>query len=365
MIRIPYPKEKSSLLAFEQMYIAHLKNELDKNPTINTVLYKVKLPSGIPLTWEYLLTAPFYELADLHTYIMKVSKGNKKRLKALTNYKKMQPSIAKFFMHQKEIELSSCYYCNIDSIYSFSEIGDFKDGLDLIQRANFNQLCGFPDIGEKTAFKIVQKRNGKQFTSIADCPVPQKVRDAILNFDIKYSHNHFTLDHFYFKDEFPYLSLCLYNFVPSCYACNSKFKKTGQPYVKSAKFSSPTSEDYSFDKDVSFKLYFHRSDETVMGFEDFSIVMDIANNHDSHEAFIHLFKLRGRYVAHKNEVLRLAKLRVEYPDSKLKELADAVGVTVEEMRKHIFGKEIFENGHERKALVKFRKDIARNIKLLP
>lgn len=365
MIKIPYPKEKSSLLAFEQMYLAHLKKEFDKNPTINTVLYKVKLTSGAPLTWEHLLTAPFNELIDLHIRIMKVSKGNKKRLKMLTNYKKLQPAIATFFMHQKEIELSSCYYCNIDSIYSFSEIGDFRDGLDLIQRANFNQLCSFPGIGEKTAFKIVQKRNGKQFTSISDCPAPQNVRDAIFKFDIKHSHNHFTLDHFYFKDNFPYLSLCLYNFVPSCYACNSKFKKTGQPYVSSAKFSSPTSEAYSFDKDVAFKLFFHRSDETVMGLDDFSIVMDIVNNYDSHEAFIHLFKLRGRYVAHKDEVVRLAKLMVEYPDSKLKELANAAGTTVTEMRKQVFGKEIFENGHERKALVKFRKDIARNIKLLP
>jgi len=102
-----------------------------------------------------------------------------------------------------------------------------------------------------------------------------------------------------------------------------------------------------------------------MWLKDFSMVMNIASNHDSHEAFINLFKLRGRYVAQKNEVLRLAKLRVEYPESKIKELADAVGVSVEEISKQVFGKEIFDNDNERKALVNFKNDIARNIKLIP
>jgi len=35
-----------------------------------------------------------------------------------------------------------------------------------------------------------------------------------------------TLDHFYFKDNYPYLALSLYNLVPSCYVCNSSLKGT-------------------------------------------------------------------------------------------------------------------------------------------
>ncbi|WPJ98272.1 hypothetical protein R6U79_13535 [Pseudomonas putida] len=33
-----------------------------------------------------------------------------------------------------------------------------------------------------------------------------------------------TLDHFYFKDEYPHLALTLYNLVPSCASCNSSLK---------------------------------------------------------------------------------------------------------------------------------------------
>ncbi|MFK3725476.1 hypothetical protein ACI2KE_16745 [Pseudomonas monteilii] len=33
-----------------------------------------------------------------------------------------------------------------------------------------------------------------------------------------------TLDHFYYKDEYPHLALSLYNLVPSCSSCNSSLK---------------------------------------------------------------------------------------------------------------------------------------------
>jgi hypothetical protein len=33
-----------------------------------------------------------------------------------------------------------------------------------------------------------------------------------------------TLDHFYYKDEYPHLALTLYNLVPSCSSCNSSLK---------------------------------------------------------------------------------------------------------------------------------------------
>lgn len=39
------------------------------------------------------------------------------------------------------------------------------------------------------------------------------------------------LDHFYIKDKYPYLSLSLYNFIPSCQICNSRFKGAADFYV--------------------------------------------------------------------------------------------------------------------------------------
>lgn len=73
---------------------------------------------------------------------------------------KFQPQISKFF--ERNLELHTCYYCNIDFINTF-------------------------------------KKDDK-------------------------NKNAFTLDHVLEKADYPYLALSLYNLVPSCYVCNSKVK---------------------------------------------------------------------------------------------------------------------------------------------
>ncbi|RXJ95141.1 hypothetical protein CRV00_05135 [Malaciobacter molluscorum] len=73
---------------------------------------------------------------------------------------KLQPKISKFF--QENIEVHTCYYCNIDFINTFKKDNETK--------------------------------------------------------------NAFTLDHVLEKADYPFLALSLYNLVPSCYVCNSKVK---------------------------------------------------------------------------------------------------------------------------------------------
>lgn len=79
---------------------------------------------------------------------------------------KLQPKIAKFF--EENVEVHTCYYCNIDFI------NKFKKG--------------------------------------------NKIKNA------------FTLDHVLEKADYPYLALSLYNLVPSCYVCNSKVKDSKIPF---------------------------------------------------------------------------------------------------------------------------------------
>lgn len=40
------------------------------------------------------------------------------------------------------------------------------------------------------------------------------------------------LDHFYSQSEFPFLAVCLYNFIPSCQICNSRMKLNKETYNK-------------------------------------------------------------------------------------------------------------------------------------
>ncbi|AXH13040.1 HNH endonuclease [Halarcobacter bivalviorum] len=108
----------------------------------------------------------------------KIGKKNNNSVKSFFNYdkskinkqnpliSKLQPKISKFF--EQNVEVHTCYYCNIDFINIFKKQNELKNG--------------------------------------------------------------FTLDHVLEKAEYPYFALSLYNLVPSCYVCNSKVKDSKIPF---------------------------------------------------------------------------------------------------------------------------------------
>jgi hypothetical protein len=116
------------------------------------------------------------EIKDFH----KTKYKDDKKIKKFFNYdklkstkfipliSKLQPKLSKFF--QENIEVHTCYYCNIDFINTFKKNNETK--------------------------------------------------------------NAFTLDHVLEKATYPFLALSLYNLVPSCYVCNSKVKDSKIPFDK-------------------------------------------------------------------------------------------------------------------------------------
>ncbi|WP_145859999.1 hypothetical protein [Pedobacter suwonensis] len=322
------------------------------------------MSDGTVLDLEKLLLAPFDELQPLNIAISSLSIAQKKQIKELMAYSTLQPLIASFFMKQQEIELSSCYYCNIDSIYAFSEFGEYSNALDFIRRASGAQLQLIKGIGEVTAKNILDARKRKQFDSMDDCPVYPSIRTAIEARHHNATHNHFTLDHFYHQSEHHYLRLCLYNFIPCCYACNSKFKSAKKIYSTSATLSSPTSAAFSFHQDVRFKLYLSVAEHDVKHLDDFMVDLIMVNNPTAHANFISVLKLQGRYFHYKREALRLLMLKKEYPDSVITELADSLGKSPDELRKNLFGAELYDTNLSNSSLVKYKRDIARDINLL-
>ncbi|MFZ2968990.1 MAG: hypothetical protein WA080_08065 [Sulfuricurvum sp.] len=165
MIEIPYQqnladdyyalfaKFKIQSDSFETYYNTHLKSELND--------YSLR----------DIVCGDFEKLEEIKNSIgSKYSKDNtikqvfnydKAKSKAITpKISKLQPKIAKFF--EDNIEVHTCYFCNIEFINKFSTSTKTKNG--------------------------------------------------------------FTLDHFMDKGTYPYLALSLYNLVPSCYVCNSKIK---------------------------------------------------------------------------------------------------------------------------------------------
>lgn len=122
-----------------------------------------------------ILCGNFEKLVEIKN---KLGKKDDNKIKSFFNYdkskinnsspliSKLQPKISNFF--QENIEVHTCYYCNIDFINTF-------------------------------------KKN-------------------------KETKNAFTLDHVLEKADYPFLALSLYNLVPSCYVCNSKVKDSKIPF---------------------------------------------------------------------------------------------------------------------------------------
>ena len=185
--------DKFNGLTFEEYYNKHYKKFLT---------YELK----------EILCGNFEKLIEIKN---KIGKKNDNKIKSFLNYdkskinnsspliSKLQPKISNFF--QENIEVHTCYYCNIDFINTFKKNNETK--------------------------------------------------------------NAFTLDHVLEKADYPFLALSLYNLVPSCYVCNSKVKDSKIPFDdfsptnkdfdfdEKVKFKSfITNENLQIEKDKDFYI---------------------------------------------------------------------------------------------------------------
>lgn len=234
---------------------------------------------------------------ELETIKERLGKMSDDEVKQFFNYEtKYQPIISKFF--EKYVEVHTCYYCNIDSINVFN---DFKGNL----------------------------KNG------------------------------FTLDHVFDKASYPYLALSLYNFVPSCYVCNSKLKRSQQ--IDNV---SPTSSTFDFDETVKFKTFMQNPNLQIETKEDFNLLLK-EDFSDIYQKYIEVFELNGRYEYHKYKVIEMINKRKEYPDSRIKELATLTQKTEEEVKHDLFSEYLFEDGNlHRQPLSKLTRDISKELGLI-
>lgn len=108
------------------------------------------------------------------------------------------------------------------------------------------------------------------------------------------------LDHFYLKSKYPFLSLSLYNFIPSCQICNSRFKGNkfdaknhiypyDEEFGDNAKFIIESENiDYILTGNIDFKIKLDCNGETILD-------KKIKNS-------IETFKLEKVYQIHKDHV---------------------------------------------------------------
>lgn len=360
MLRINYPT--TNLRKFTDSYYDSIFNDLNVTEIENILA----LSNGKKYTVKELLTSPLPDLIklknDLETGLVRREFDE---LETFFEYTDHQPRIALFFSTQNELILESCFYCNMDFIHSFKEFGDYKEGLDFLNRAHEYELLEIPYITEKKLVDLKSKNEfNRPFDSIDITKLDPRSKKFLKDFDPEKTKNHFTLDHVLPQINYKLLSLSLFNFVPSCYACNAKFKKAKKFKTEpDVLLASPSSSTFSIADDFEFYLYFDGKLENMKESSKINLAERILRNEPLVNQYFKMFKIPGRYLIHKKEAIRLIRLRNRYPESKLQEIEKLTKTSKLEVKKDLFGDEIFDMKETSKSLVKFKRDIARNLKI--
>ena len=374
MRKINYPTDPNLLVEFHERYyglfsvktIGAINVQLGKAPAFNNQI----------LTFKKIATSNFEELCALKAHLKSFSdskgkttvKNKKKEIKnSFTkpfNYKGLQSSIARFFMNEQHLGMKTCYYCGIDYINSFKDIADYQNVNDFINRSPACELKVIDGLDDVIAAKILLLRATTYITSFTQFTKSKRVINALNEFDSYNTHNHFTLGHILPQGDFKFLSLCLYNLVPSCYSCNSKFKKDINFLDdKSILEVSPTSAGYRLAGDLKFKLLYSGKLKDIKNTSDFILTRDIRKNVDQVEKYPEIFKLDGRYANHKDIILKMIETKINYPYWKIRLLSREMRTSIKVTKEIIYGKEIFDD-ESNAPLHKLKRDIAKALKII-
>lgn len=320
----------------------------------------------IDISWDLkkLLTADFCELIEF------TKKDNVNNLNQLFRigteeedyiYSKLQRKIADFLI-RKNVNIKSCFYCNIEYINNFNDKYSSID--ELINYAPNKLLKTL--ITESATNKISKKRRSS-FISEKDIEIlfpkigteiVQKLKDG---YKEDFKNEHFTLDHVLPKKTNAFLSISLFNLVPCCYSCNSKFKFTKEFKINNdLKNIVPSSKDYSFDNLIKFKLKYTNS--RVEKLEDIEVNLSNLSQIKNVDEFISFFRLQSRYNYHKNISYNMMQKRRIYSDSQIKEIATLLRRDEQSIKKDLFGKECFESDNE--PFEKYKQDIAQQLGII-
>ncbi|MCY1662746.1 hypothetical protein [Chryseobacterium sp. SL1] len=295
------------------------------------------------------------------------------------DYYRYQPSIAFFFMkYAIELDIKTCYYCNLEFVNTFSDIGEYNNILDFLNNGTKEELTKY--IGNTKGTIIFEYLESNTITSVQELQsiynIGKETINKINSLNISTGHlkNHFTLDHFIPKGDLQYFGLSLYNLVPSCYSCNSKFKKSKQYDLdETLNFISPTSNSFSLADQLTFKLYFNVSGidlnekvNNINNLHDFIIrpEFEIGINNNT-KKFLDIFKIRGRYKFHKYQSMKMIKKRQEYSDSSIDEISKITKKSIAEIKKDLFGTMIYSIAETNEPLAKYKRDIAKQIGIFP
>ena len=372
MLKVQYPEDCDQLhQSYEEVFAG-----TDKAAELEALFQANKFEPLREYSFNRILTADIetlFKISELWNSIVTTADENV-TLKKIFNYDhsdygaKYQSKIAQFFIKNKNtIKLETCYFCNLEFINAFPDISDYVDELDFINRASQDELKEIDGIGKVTAEEIFRQR-GEGFPDFdsLDLGNNEALKENIKNFSCSEKF-YFTLDHVLNKAKHPITSLSLYNFVPCCYPCNSKFKRDRQLISDDTDiFLSPTSTNNTIEKDLCFEFLFHAEKKdflSINSVDDFSVSLKSLVHKPKYEKYEKTFKLNARYKSHKRDALELINKNRRYSDKKIQQVSELLNITPDDIKYDIFGKELFNESSCDSPKSKYIKDIAENIGL--
>lgn len=395
MRKVKYPhKNKAEKESFNNTYYNLIKDKIDESK-INPLLKKIDKTYSL----EKIIISDFSTLIDIQDVIKKSTHRKKienffivkQNGKVKSIYENCQPLISSFFMNN--IDLKSCHYCNIDHVNTVEEHYQFNSKEEFISKAPKEVLIMIDEISENTAEEIIRKRYSNDIINELKLVLGPKVYPKLFNWwnaasianaasidlkNIVIKKNHFTLDHVLPKSEFPFFSLSIYNLVPSCSSCNSKFKHMKEFTINKALAKiCPTSDEFIPDDLIEFKMNFDVNDpdfeskiKKIKQIDDVEIRVENIQFLDGINEFLEIFKIKPRYEFHKSISFNLIKKRKHYPDSQLDEIEkifqeNGILIDRETFKKQVFGSIIFDKEDTNETFEKYKKDIAKQLGLIP
>lgn len=165
------------------------------------------------------------------------------------------------------------------------------------------------------------------------------------------------LDHFYCKSKYPYLALSVYNFVPSCQICNSRFKLARDFYG--------TPHLYPYEQNPASGMRFTIADAHVLMDEEArkdmtTPVVEITATGEAAVNSVQIFHLKDVYQSHGDYVQEIIWKAKIYSEDKIKSLYNEfsdVFANEEEVRNFVFGQYLEEKEAHKRPLAKLTQDI--------
>lgn len=162
------------------------------------------------------------------------------------------------------------------------------------------------------------------------------------------------LDHYYCQSLYPYLALSLYNFVPSCQICNSRFKLAKDFYH--------IPHLYPYEKQSSSAVTFTLGDVTLLLDDATSenAILDIICSGEAAANSVSTFHLNEVYQSHRDYVRELVwKTKIYNEDliSTLQDEFDSLFSSSQDVRQLIFGQYLDATDIHKRPLAKLTQDL--------